>query len=810
MGKYGVSANSRKYFDIELQGQITQASLVKLFGHIPGAFRMAKAVCRAINAVSFCSLQGCSTTVRTRKPGQKCADDSPHLAKALFEADPEDLAEFMSDQLSRGGMEGCLKELLKGEEGNLEGEDADPAELHTKEELGLSDEPSNNTDAESEEKSSEAAATGEEPDDEPEAVEDTGTELEGEPEESVKNEPEKKEAIDKEQEELIKKYHDAMCILAELLKKGATEEQLAEFAELHPDLMSLGRDEWFNVTQMCFGTELGDNLNEDGLILTAAAPPIPRAVAKGKFDEHASSLDFFKAMLCELRKLFYKEVERADGMKVDTRIPDRLFMVIMSFVIGVQGLDNMGKGSKVIYNAIGKELMLTKPPGSIKSFIRWMPSGDEVHKAFDAIVKIFTERVKVCAVASSGEPLTDTSIISLDGKRSNSTDFSGGNALVMQNRSDYQLGCITDNRTIEYKGSSEGDASIDMLKGNCPPPGSIVTSDAAGTLVKVVTIIFAQELNLCLAVKGNEGTLYKGLKKYAADTIDEISNAYTAFVASCGHSTKNGIPEKPPVKAKKEKKKKKQEEENDSAVTQNNSTATQNDNKSEQKNKKGKEPKKECAETIEECKSKKSPAYYDPYANEPVTLGFANKDSRPVPYFAVPLKDGGMASVKTTVDDNHGAITVRQYGLLKKEGLFEEKWGGDKCNAGYVCQLTFPKDKKAPVTAETRFFLTSVDSPQVFALSVRRHWKVEVAHFLLDYAFSDDSCRLGVKSKAAGFQLCRKLALLIVCQYRAARFENEKSFNSTAEWLGVVRKFGNLGAAFCPESFTSAKAVKAT
>jgi hypothetical protein len=132
-----------------------------------------------------------------------------------------------------------------------------------------------------------------------------------------------------------------------------------------------------------------------------------------------------------------------------------------------------------------------------------------------------------------------------------------------------------------------------------------------------------------------------------------------------------------------------------------------------------------------------------------------------------------------------------------------------KCNAGYVCQLTFPKDTKDPVTAETRFFLTSVDSPQVFALSVRRHRKVEVAHFLLDYAFSDDSCRLGVKSKVAGFQLCRKLALLIVCQYRAACYKNKKSFNSTAEWLGVVRKFENLGAAFCPESFTSAKAVKA-
>jgi hypothetical protein len=180
-----------------------------------------------------------------------------------------------------------------------------------------------------------------------------------------------------------------------------------------------------------------------------------------------------------------------------------------------------------------------------------------------------------------------------------------------------------------------------------------------------------------------------------------------------------------------------------------------------------------------------------------------------VPYFAVPLKDGGMASVKTTVDDNHGAITVRQYVLLKKEGLFEEKWGGDKCNAGYVCQLTFPKEKGKPVTAETRFFLTSVNSPQVFALCVRRHWRVESAHFLLDYAYSDDSCRLGVKSKVAGFQQCRKLALLIVSQYRAARFKNKKSFGSTAELIGFERNFGNIGAAFCATSFTSAKAVEA-
>jgi hypothetical protein len=38
---------------------------------------------------------------------------------------------------------------------------------------------------------------------------------------------------------------------------------------------------------------------------------------------------------------------------------------------------------------------------------------------------------------------------------------------------------------------------------------------------------------------------------------------------------------------------------------------------------------------------------------------------------------------------------------------------------------------------------------------------------------------------------------------------NKKSFNSTAESIGLDRDFGNLGAAFCPESFTSAKAVKA-
>jgi hypothetical protein len=36
----------------------------------------------------------------------------------------------------------------------------------------------------------------------------------------------------------------------------------------------------------------------------------------------------------------------------------------------------MGVCTMSVYNAIGKELMLTKPPGSTRSFIRWMPSGE--------------------------------------------------------------------------------------------------------------------------------------------------------------------------------------------------------------------------------------------------------------------------------------------------------------------------------------------------------------------------------------------------------------------------------------------------
>jgi hypothetical protein len=41
----------------------------------------------------------------------------------------------------------------------------------------------------------------------------------------------------------------------------AIEEQLVVFAELHPDLLSLCREEWLNVTQMCLGTDPGDMRN---------------------------------------------------------------------------------------------------------------------------------------------------------------------------------------------------------------------------------------------------------------------------------------------------------------------------------------------------------------------------------------------------------------------------------------------------------------------------------------------------------------------------------------------------------------------
>ena len=118
---------------------------------------------------------------------------------------------------------------------------------------------------------------------------------------------------------------------------------------------------------------------------------------------------------------------------------------------------------------------------------------------------------------------------------------------------------------------------------------------------------------------------------------------------------------------------------------------------------------------------------------------------------------------KSTVTQNkgHGRIEKREYYL---ETNIEWLHGRDEwtnLNAiGMVKSTVLEKNK---LREETRFFITSLMSVDLFAKAVREHWGIENSlHWCLDVAFHEDDCQVRANNVAENFAVVRHISLNIL------------------------------------------------
>ena len=119
--------------------------------------------------------------------------------------------------------------------------------------------------------------------------------------------------------------------------------------------------------------------------------------------------------------------------------------------------------------------------------------------------------------------------------------------------------------------------------------------------------------------------------------------------------------------------------------------------------------------------------------------------------------------VKVTENKGHGRIEKREYCLETNIEWLHGRGEWTNLNAiGMVKSTVLEKDK---LREETRYFITSLMSVDLFAKSVRAHWGVESIHWCLDVVFHEDDCQVRANNIAENFAVIRHISLNILKNY---------------------------------------------
>jgi len=112
-------------------------------------------------------------------------------------------------------------------------------------------------------------------------------------------------------------------------------------------------------------------------------------------------------------------------------------------------------------------------------------------------------------------------------------------------------------------------------------------------------------------------------------------------------------------------------------------------------------------------------------------------------------------------DVGHGRIETRTVRASSDiEWLKEQhpKWAGLKS----IIAVTAKRECNDKITEETRYFISSLDAtnPKYLGHAVRAHWGIENnLHWVLDYAFDEDSQRTRMGNSAANMSIIRHISL---------------------------------------------------
>jgi len=113
---------------------------------------------------------------------------------------------------------------------------------------------------------------------------------------------------------------------------------------------------------------------------------------------------------------------------------------------------------------------------------------------------------------------------------------------------------------------------------------------------------------------------------------------------------------------------------------------------------------------------------------------------------------------KKTRDYGHGRIEHRYYFLVPDVNWLSRhnEWAGLK-SVGMVISATTNK-KTGEKSIDCRFHLSSLDNIEKYASSVRNHWGIEAAHYILDVTFSEDKSATHTENGPENIALVRRAA----------------------------------------------------
>jgi predicted transposase YbfD/YdcC len=120
---------------------------------------------------------------------------------------------------------------------------------------------------------------------------------------------------------------------------------------------------------------------------------------------------------------------------------------------------------------------------------------------------------------------------------------------------------------------------------------------------------------------------------------------------------------------------------------------------------------------------------------------------------------------KSAVTENkgHGRIEKREYFLETNiDWLYNRNEWTNLNGIGMVKSTVWEKDN---VREETRYFITSLMSVDLFSKAVRAHWGIESMHWCLDVVFHEDDCQVRNANVAENFAVIRHIATNILKNY---------------------------------------------
>jgi len=142
--------------------------------------------------------------------------------------------------------------------------------------------------------------------------------------------------------------------------------------------------------------------------------------------------------------------------------------------------------------------------------------------------------------------------------------------------------------------------------------------------------------------------------------------------------------------------------------------------------------------------------------------------------FALAEKDGlvgGPEKSVRLVEKGHGRLEIREYWTISHQEILayldpEQKWKGF-AGIGMVRSERRIKDE---VSKETRYFLLSFSSVDIFATAIRSHLGIENSlHWVLDVAFREDESRVRLGHADENLAMLRHITLNLLRQERSSR-----------------------------------------